>query len=362
MTGNRATRPKRSPTLTRHRRWPHMRSRWPMPTCNPPSAHTPVVGATTPARSSVASSSATCLAEAPEAGWVDGSPRRSAVRRTRREVHPTAGSWAAAGGSKPRAAHGDTRTLARVAVDLGFFLGFVDPVRPSWSRRRCRFAPCCCRQPAPSARGRWPARRSPGSYGPPRQPTRRKRLDHPQKHPRPHRMATTTPPRPRPTPHQHLPPPRTIPPQPRRRRQTRLTPEREPHGAHAPPGPPCSHKPQRPGALTTTHQPFCKAAGVCPRRCGPSPLEQSVGIARLLMAWTARSRAKRCRHDSTASAHRCPRRESMNTWASAAPVAHGLPRWPARLVICVGSPSPARLSRLLGASGSAGRRGGNIHR
>ncbi len=28
------------------------------------------------------------------------------------------------------------------------------------------FAPCCCRQPAPSARGRWPARRSPGSYGP----------------------------------------------------------------------------------------------------------------------------------------------------------------------------------------------------
>ncbi len=34
------------------------------------------------------------------------------------------------------------------------------------------------------------------------------RLDHPQKHPRPHRMATTTPPRPRPTPHQHLPPPR----------------------------------------------------------------------------------------------------------------------------------------------------------
>ncbi len=166
MTGNRATRPKRSPTLTRHRRWPHMRSRWPMPTCNPPSAHTPVVGATTPARSSVASSSATCLAEAPEAGWVDGSPRRSAVRRTRREVHPTAGSWAAAGGSKPRAAHGDTRTLARVAVDLGFFLGFVDPVRPSWSRRRCRFAPCCCRQPAPSARGRWPARRSPGSYGP----------------------------------------------------------------------------------------------------------------------------------------------------------------------------------------------------
>ncbi len=196
----------------------------------------------------------------------------------------------------------------------------------------------------------------------PRQPTRRKRLDHPQQHPRPHRMATTTPPRPRPTPHQHLPPPRTIPPQPRRRRQTRLTPEREPHGAHAPPGPPCSHKPQRPGALTTTHQPFCKAAGVCPRRCGPSPLEQSVGIARLLMAWTARSRAKRCRHDSTASAHRCPRRESMNTWASAAPVAHGLPRWPARLVICVGSPSPARLSRLLGASGSAGRRGGNIHR
>ncbi|WRO40115.1 REP13E12 repeat-containing protein [Mycobacterium canetti] len=196
----------------------------------------------------------------------------------------------------------------------------------------------------------------------PRQPTRRKRLDHPQKHPRPHRMATTTPPRPRPTPHQHLPPPRTIPPQPRRRRQTRLTPEPEPHGAHAPPGPPCSHKPQRPGALTTTHQPFCKAAGVCPRRCGPSPLEQSVGIARLLMAWTARSRAKRCRHDSTASAHRCPRRESMNTWASAAPVAHGLPRWPARLVICVGSPSPARLSRLLGASGSAGRRGGNIHR
>ncbi len=196
----------------------------------------------------------------------------------------------------------------------------------------------------------------------PRQPTRRKRLDHPQKHQRRHRMATTTPPRPRPTPHQHLPPPRTIPPQPRRRRQTRLTPEREPHGAHAPPGPPCSHKPQRPGALTTTHQPFCKAAGVCPRRCGPSPLEQSVGIARLLMAWTARSRAKRCRHDSTASAHRCPRRESMNTWASAAPVAHGLPRWPARLVICVGSPSPARLSRLLGASGSAGRRGGNIHR
>ncbi|KAN87758.1 13E12 repeat family protein [Mycobacterium tuberculosis variant bovis B2 7505] len=38
--------------------------------------------------------------------------------------------------------------------------------------------------------------------------TRPKRLDHPQKHPRPHRMATTTPPRPRPTPHQHLPPPR----------------------------------------------------------------------------------------------------------------------------------------------------------
>ncbi|CEZ26075.1 REP13E12 repeat-containing protein [Mycobacterium tuberculosis] len=55
----------------------------------------------------------------------------------------------------------------------------------------------------------------------PRQPTRRKRLDHPQQHPRPHRMATTTPPRPRPTPHQHLPPPRTIPPQPRRRRRTR---------------------------------------------------------------------------------------------------------------------------------------------
>ncbi len=220
--------------------------------------------------------------------------------------------------------------------------------------RRPRWAACCWA--APSV-----VRNSSTTRGP-RQPTRRKRLDHPQKHPRPHRMATTTPPRPRPTPHQHLPPPRTIPPQPRRRRQTRLTPEREPHGAHAPPGPPCSHKPQRPGALTTTHQPFCKAAGVCPRRCGPSPLEQSVGIARLLMAWTARSRAKRCRHDSTASAHRCPRRESMNTWASAAPVAHGLPRWPARLVICVGSPSPARLSRLLGASGSAGRRGGNIHR
>ncbi len=63
----------------------------------------------------------------------------------------------------------------------------------------------------------------------PRQPTRRKRLDHPQKHPRPHRMATTTPPRPRPTPHQHLPPPRTIPPQPRRRRRTRLTPSSQSH-------------------------------------------------------------------------------------------------------------------------------------
>ncbi len=38
-----------------------------------------------------------------------------------------------------------------------------------------------------------------GNGGAPRQPTRRKRLDHPQQHPRPHRMATTTPPRPRPT-------------------------------------------------------------------------------------------------------------------------------------------------------------------
>ncbi len=55
----------------------------------------------------------------------------------------------------------------------------------------------------------------------PRQPTRRKRLDHPQKHPRPHRMAPTTPPRPRPTPHQHLSSPREA--APRRRRRTRLT-------------------------------------------------------------------------------------------------------------------------------------------
>ncbi len=60
-------------------------------------------------------------------------------------------------------------------------------------------------------------------------PPARRGLDHPQKHPRPHRMATTTPPRPRPTPHQHLPPPRTIPPQPRRRRQTRLTPSSQSH-------------------------------------------------------------------------------------------------------------------------------------
>ena len=38
--------------------------------------------------------------------------------------------------------------------------------------------------------------------------SRRTRLDHPQKRPRPHRMAPTRTPRPRTTPHQHLPPPR----------------------------------------------------------------------------------------------------------------------------------------------------------
>ena len=39
----------------------------------------------------------------------------------------------------------------------------------------------------------------------PQPQTRRPRLDHPQKHPRPNRMDPTTAPRPRPTPHQHLP-------------------------------------------------------------------------------------------------------------------------------------------------------------
>ena len=39
-------------------------------------------------------------------------------------------------------------------------------VRPSCRRRRSRCWPCCCRRTAPSGRGRWPARRSPGSYDP----------------------------------------------------------------------------------------------------------------------------------------------------------------------------------------------------
>ena len=39
-------------------------------------------------------------------------------------------------------------------------------VRPSWTRRRCRCWPCCCRRSAPSGRGSWPARRSPGSCDP----------------------------------------------------------------------------------------------------------------------------------------------------------------------------------------------------
>ena len=39
-------------------------------------------------------------------------------------------------------------------------------VRPSWSRRRSRCCSCCCRRSAPFARGRWPARRSPGSCDP----------------------------------------------------------------------------------------------------------------------------------------------------------------------------------------------------
>src|SRR3984957_14974753 len=42
----------------------------------------------------------------------------------------------------------------------------------------------------------------------PQPPTRRPRLDHPQKRPRRHRMDPPTPSRPRPAPHQHLPPPR----------------------------------------------------------------------------------------------------------------------------------------------------------
>ncbi|AFS14601.1 Hypothetical protein MIP_03790 [Mycobacterium intracellulare subsp. intracellulare MTCC 9506] len=57
---------------------------------------------------------------------------------------------------------------------------------------------------------------------PPSPHARPRRLDHPQKHPRRHRMETPTPPRARPTPHQHLPPPRTIP-ELRRRRRPGLT-------------------------------------------------------------------------------------------------------------------------------------------
>ena len=39
-------------------------------------------------------------------------------------------------------------------------------VTPSWTQRRCRCSPCCCRRSAPSGRERWLARRSPGSCDP----------------------------------------------------------------------------------------------------------------------------------------------------------------------------------------------------
>ncbi len=41
-----------------------------------------------------------------------------------------------------------------------------DAVRPSWSRRRSRCSPCCCRRSAPSGRVRWLVRRWSGSCDP----------------------------------------------------------------------------------------------------------------------------------------------------------------------------------------------------
>ena len=101
------------------------------------------------------------------------------VRRLAR-ARSTAASWVAAGDSErpitngPETAHapgtrypGVSRPCSRAgAPDTG--APPLEPifVRPSWSRRRCRCWPCCCRRSAPSGRGSWPARRSPGSYDP----------------------------------------------------------------------------------------------------------------------------------------------------------------------------------------------------
>ncbi len=131
---------------------------------------------------------------------------------------------------------------------------------------------------------------------------------------------------------------------------SRLTPELEPTLAH--------HRSHR---ARTSHngrgfnhriQPF-GAAGVCPRRCGPSPLEQSNRHCATIdgMDW---GRARRCRHDSTAT-RTGALGEVDEHLDEVRRLSRMVCRWPARLVICVGSPSPARLSRLLGASGSAGR-------
>lgn len=100
---DRPIRPKRSPRPTRPRRWPRTRSRWPIPTCRPPSAPTRARAAAIPAQSLATSSLATSSAEACAVVSAGGAPPRSAAPRARPATHPAAASWAAAGGSSAHA-------------------------------------------------------------------------------------------------------------------------------------------------------------------------------------------------------------------------------------------------------------------
>ncbi len=105
----------------------------------------------------MASSSATCLAEAPEAGWVDPTFGEKPVERAGKFTR-----WRVLGGGgrSHAPAHGDTQ-LARVAVDLGFLLA-RRPTAPSAGADGA--SACAMLLPAactfrPRA---LPARRSPG--------------------------------------------------------------------------------------------------------------------------------------------------------------------------------------------------------